>query len=376
MQSTRSRKLSSRRYLFAALLCLRPWLGEAEELGSVDVFGLQPSSVAELERCFGTETREFAAASGSGKVSLGLELKAKLEQRIKEAGGFQAVEITIVHYFDQETPSNLTFNVEPSGRRTALALLAPPTADPPDPEGLVASWQEYERLGVLLDTKGEIADNPRCPAHHCIFGFDHPRLKPYGELFMQRVPLKQTELIRVLNTDRDPKKRAAAAYLLAHLASAEAVLSALLPRIRDPAASPRNSVLRVLGYMAEHGEGVSIPVAPVLPFLRSLTLTDRNKAVGIVAALSADKKKQRLLIHSAGCDLVRLLELKQPNQVDFAREALVKLRGSDLESSTPEAWRSWLKSQGVTCRSDELLLKPGSLCPQRPPAAEPSSSAL
>jgi hypothetical protein len=357
----------------SAILLSHLTSARAEVLGSMDVFGLAPGSIAELERCFGAATREFAAASGAGNPSRARELEADLERRIKEAGGFQGVEISVVHYFKPSTPSNLTFNITVVGKKPVVEYLPEPKEGISDPDGLLASWQEYEKLGSALDFDGQIADSPPCPAHHCAFGFDHPKLRPYGELFSQKVPLRRVELVKVLNADRDPKKRAAAAYLLAHLTDAREVLSALLPRMRDPAASPRNSVLRVLGYMAEHGEGGSIPVAPVLPFLRSLTLTDRNKAVGIVAALSADKKKQRLLVRGAGCDLARLLELKQPNQVDFAREALVKLRGSDLESSTPEAWRSWLKTQGVSCRSDELLLKTGSLCPLPPPSPGPSS---
>ena len=111
---------------------------------------------------------------------------------------------------------------------------------------------------------------------------------------------------------------------------------------------------------------------PVLPFLASPVLTDRNKAASIVAAMAGDKRNRKLLIHRSGCDLVRLTELKQTNQTEFAHGALVKLRGADLKPSNPAAWRKWLKAQGVTCRT-EPEIGPGKLCPLQPPPTPPIS---
>src|SRR5437868_15510837 len=99
----------------------------------------------------------------------------------------------------------------------------------------------------MLDFAGEIPEVPTCPAHHCLFGFDHPKLRGFGETFSRLVPVDRDALIKVLQTDKNENDRAAAAYLLAHLQSAQDVLNTLLPRLRDPAASVRNSILRVVG---------------------------------------------------------------------------------------------------------------------------------
>jgi hypothetical protein len=234
--------------------------------------------------------------------------------------------------------------------------------DVSDPDGLLASWREYEKVGSALDFDGQIAASPSCPAHHCAFGFDHPKLRPYGDKFAQKVPADRAALVAVLQTDKDDQDRTSAAYLLAHLPDARDVLEALLPELRDPAPGVRNSVMRVVGYMAEHGEARSIRLEPILPFLASPVLTDRNKAVSIVAALAGDKRHRRLLIHRSGCDLVRLMETKLPNQNQFAHDALVMLRVRDLGASKPAVWRGWLKGQGVSCPA-EPEIGPGKLCP-------------
>ncbi len=351
----------------AAALSLEPG-----KLGNVDVFGVAPGSVAELERCFGAAAREYvAAASTPGQGARARELQAKLEQQIKEAGGFETVEVTAVHYSAPDIPSNLTFNIALAGKKP-VEYLPEPADDVPDPDGLLASWREYEMIGSALDYDGQIAESPKCPAHHCLYGFDHPKLRPYGEKFAQKVPADRAELIKVLRTDKDAKKRASAAYLLAHLPDAREVLETLLPQLRDPSANVRNSVMRVVALMAEQGEAQSLSLGPVLPFLASPVLTDRNKAASIVAALAGDKRNRKLLIHRSGCDLVRLTELKQTNQTEFARGALVKLRGADLKPSNPAAWRKWLKAQGVTCRT-EPEIGPGKLCPLQPPPTPPVS---
>jgi hypothetical protein len=350
---------------------------EPGKLGNVDVFGVTPGSITELERCFGAEAREYVtAASTPGQGPHARELEARLERRIKEAGGFERVTLAAVHYSAPHVPSDLTFNITLAGKKPWIEYLPEPKDDVPDPDGLLASWREYEKVGSMLDYAGELPESPPCPAHHCLYGFDHPKLRPYGERFAQKVPADRAELIRVLRMDKDDKKRGTAAYLLAHLPDAKDVLDALLPQLRDPSSYVRNSVLRVVALMAEHGEGQSVSLAPILPFLSSPVLTDRNKAVSVVAALADHKNQRELLIQRSGCDLVRLLETKQPNQNEFAHKALVKLRGEDLGATEYSAWRKWLQTQGSSCPT-EAEIAPGKLCPlTAPPRLGPSAPVL
>ena len=126
-----------------------------------------------------------------------------------------------MHYSAPHVPSDLTFNITLANKKPWIEYLPAPKEDVPDPDGLLASWREYEKIGSALDYAGEIAESPACPAHHCIYGFDHPKLRPYGDKFAEKVPADRTALIKVLRTDKDDKKRGTAAYLIAHLPEAE-----------------------------------------------------------------------------------------------------------------------------------------------------------
>ena len=174
----------------------------------------------------------------------------------------------------------------------------------------------------------------------------------------------------MLLSDKDAGDRSAAAFLLAHLPRTKAVVKALLPGLLDPDPSVRNNVMRVFAFMADQGSTRPIPAEPFLPFLASTSLTDRNKAVAIVAALSAEKRHQALLLDRAACDLVRLLEMKQPNQSEFAHTALVRLRGADLGAANSSAWRDWLEQNQERVCQPEPEISIGDLCspPARPPA--------
>lgn len=326
-------------------------------LDGMDVYGVAPSSLEELERCFGQAAREVIASPSPRSR----ELEVELEREVRKVGRFEAVDVSIVYYLDRDVRIFLTFNIISAGQTPSPRYSPAPTKETLDPAGLLASWREYEDAGKRIGFEIESSKEPPCPAHHCIYGFADPRLAPYAELFKREVPRRQRELVRVLRQDRDAEARLAAAYLLAHLDSAKQVVASLSPQVRDPSPIVRNGILRIFAFMAEHGESRAIPLKSIVPFLHSHVLTDRNKAVAIVAAIAGEKKHRGLLIRQAGCDLVRLLEMKQPNQRDFALQALVKLRGSDLGGNRIEAWKEWLKAQGSLC-SKELELQPGTLC--------------
>lgn len=334
----------------------------SQTLEGMDVFGVAPKSIAELERCFGSAAREIVATAKGGNRTRALELEEALEQRIREAGGFEAVDIAIVHYLDPDERVFLTFDVTRRGQAEGIRFRPQPCEEVPDPDGLLASWKEYEKAGstVGFDDRPGL---PPCPAYHCVYGFDHPKLRPFARIFGRKVPARRDELVNVLLKDKDARERSAAAFLLAHLPRARTVVKALLPGIYDPDPSVRNNVLRVFAFMADQGATASIPPEPFLPFLASPSLTDRNKAVAIVAALSAEKRHHSLLLDRAACDLVRLLEMKQPNQSEFAHTALVRLRGSDLGASDPAAWKDWLKQhKGKVCPTAPEI-GTGDLCP-------------
>src|SRR5690606_36708178 len=55
----------------------------------------------------------------------------------------------------------------------------------------------------------------RCPAHHCIVGFEHPALEPFLERFDRAAREHHDALVRVLREDADSQKRGQASFVLA-----------------------------------------------------------------------------------------------------------------------------------------------------------------
>ena len=63
---------------------------EPGKLGNVDVFGVDPGSIAELERCFGAAAREYvAAASTPGRGLTPASSKLSWNDRSRRRGASQ-----------------------------------------------------------------------------------------------------------------------------------------------------------------------------------------------------------------------------------------------------------------------------------------------
>lgn len=217
-----------------------------------------------------------------------------------------------------------------------------------DPDGLLALWDEYEDKAMGMLMSGTVKhDAEPCPFWHC-FTFAHPSLVRYREAFAKRVPAVERELVAVLREERRDSRRAAAAYLLAHLVSGERVVELLLPSIRDPSELVRNNAMRVLAMIAMHRPEIAIPIAPILAALRYPTTLDRNKASAILAGLTSRElgaKAREQIIAGAGELLVDMLALKQPNNHDFAYRILKQVSGRDLGEHAVESWRAWLRTR-------------------------------
>jgi hypothetical protein len=207
---------------------------------------------------------------------------------------------------------------------------------------LIAKMQKYETLGwKLSDSKQLAIKNLICPAYHCIFGFNHPKLKPYLSIFNRGVIKEKTKILKVLNNDPDPERRAAAAFLLGHFENPEEIISILSKYINDDNELVRNNVIRVMGETIEKAQINHIDVDPFLNLLNSPYGSDRNKAVSLLASAPLDKKSRLLIIHKGQEDLLALLQLKQPNNHDWAYLLLKKISGKNYSEYDISAWERW-----------------------------------
>ncbi len=95
-------------------------------------------------------------------------------------------------------------------------------------------------------------------------------------------------VLRGSTSDRD---RTAAAWIAGYAARSPDQLAALLHAVTDPNSTVRNNAIRVLAVLASHDANVArlIPADPFIPMLRSLTWTDRNKAMALLNPVTATR---------------------------------------------------------------------------------------
>lgn len=108
------------------------------------------------------------------------------------------------------------------------------------------------------------------------------------------------ELTHVLKHSKHAEQRAAAAQIIAYATDKEKVVECLLYAIKDADENVRNNATRALGILADHlSESphvkVSIPAAPFIDMLNSLSWTDRNK--GAMALVQLTQHRDPDVLH-------------------------------------------------------------------------------
>jgi hypothetical protein len=310
------------------------------DVRAVDRYGTTRLTADELRRALEpTFDRYLVAEKDEERKSLSTQLKARLVEL-----GFAWGRVSRITYFRQ--PKNETYVtidvVEPADRERRMPFAAAPDEDLADVDGLAAAWNAYEAKALQLLTAHALPNEyVPCNAFHCLVGFRHPDLASYGKLFDEKVPARRAELIALLHRAKDEDRRAAAAYLIAHLQDGNEVVAELMPALRDPSSAVRNNAMRVLQDIAHHHPEIAIPVEPVFAALDYPETTDRNKALAIVDGL-ADRPENAAAIRAHGRLLVALLALEQPNNHDFAYGILKKVSGQDFGERDVAAWERWL----------------------------------
>jgi hypothetical protein len=276
--------------------------------------------------------------------------KSSLIENIKKTGMFLYADFHTNRYQDKKNLYTTIEIIEKTGSKRLSFInktaKVPKKTEPPD---LITKMQEYEELGWKLDDSKQLtANNFYCPVYHCIFGFSHPMLAPYLNIFniaadKEKEKEKEKEkILNILNNDPDPERRAAAVFIIGHFKDPEEIISILFKHINDKSPGVRNNAIRVMSQTMEKAQITHINVEPFLNLLNSPYGTDRNKALSLLASAPLDKKARTLIIYKGKKDLLALLHLKQPNNHDWAYLLLKKISGKDFGPHNYYAWEQWL----------------------------------
>lgn len=268
-------------------------------------------------------------------------MEEKLKKELMRGEKFGYVQPSLVRYRDNQT-AYLTIDVVDKKDKQRLSHFLPrPTGNSPDPDHLIRDWTKYENTAIKIENTGRLQRPDHCPVWHCIWGYDHPALKNYGEHFTTVVPKNQTKLLNVLRYDRSPPKRAAAAYLLAHLKDGQVLVKILSPFMFDPDAMVRNNVMRVIAMTAEKIPLNDFSISQAILASTLPATTDRNKSLYIILALLNNPKNIRPVQQKMTVDLLNMLKMQQPIVHRPAWEILKKISGRRYGERDYHAFETW-----------------------------------
>ena len=178
------------------------------------------------------------------------------------------------------------------------------------------------RLAVLRGEAGEDRSRGHALA-------DDPAVRAVQDRFLLYAGRDLPALRLVLRSSSDAAHRALAALVLGYAADKPAVVEDLVHAMRDPSAEVRNNAMRVLLVFAEMAPGGSssvprVPAQPFIELLHSPAWSDRNKASGALAALSA-RRAPDLLARLRGRVLAPLIEMALWTSAGHAQPAFLIL---------------------------------------------------
>jgi hypothetical protein len=316
----------------------------------VDVYGTNEVTSKQIENKFQKELTVLAT-SGVG-ASLPTEKQAAFNKALNT-----------IYKSLQSTKNYTLFNIAPIAfsndstcyiifdyiKTSDLAMLKQswlpkPTQHIPDSSQLISKWHEYFFLANdLIFAKKVKLEVKTCLAHHCMFGFDHPLLEKYKIIFDQAEQYK-TNLIKIMREDIDGEKRAAAVFVLGHIKNRDELVKLILPSLNDSNSTVRNNVLRTLIYVAKKDKNIHLPLDKIVFEAGFPVVTERNKALNIIAVLADNPTNAKLIKHAIGKQLIDNLKLQQPSNHNPAYEILKKISGKNYGERDYQAWEKYLTS--------------------------------
>lgn len=338
--------------LLISLLGISPlWAGVI-----VDVYGVDSITATHILQQYGSLVRyveknrmnEFVQANyGKNNPKKAEEILKKREKLIKDiraSGNFLFVDLQTIHYplredfyttieiISDDQPWRMNFIPKNSKEEYAKS------------SDIIQKMIDFQQIAMnLLITNKTDPKNDYCPVFHCFAPFSNPTLAPYLTEFNKAVIKDKSKIIMTLNQDKNPERRAAAAFLLGHLKDPKKIIDLLIPHINDENDLVRNNVMRVLAATITKANITDINVIPFIQQLDSPYVTDRNKALYVLAAIANSDTAKREIIKHGREKLLQVLRLKQPNNHEIAYLILKIISNQSYADDDIKKWEKWSK---------------------------------
>lgn len=332
------------RPILAALLAALPTLGQAPEIGVIEIYGLRQVPAAKIRQALGVTEGDPLPRS-----------KADTEEAIEKVPG--VVRARLEAACCEQGKAVLYVGVEERG--------APrfEFRDPPK-EPVVLPQEIHDTYVRFLSALGE-AVRAGDTAEDLTQGHSlmkNAACRAQQEKFAQFASGQFQQIRDVLRNSFDEEHRAIAAYVIGYAPDKKAAVEDLLYAIRDPDETVRNNAMRALAaievYAKRHPEvGIRIPPTWLIEMLNSLVWTDRTTAAVNLVNLTEDRNPE-VLSQIRERALASLVEMAQWKHLAHALAAFILL-GRVVGMKEDEIQKAWEAGdrEAVLARASQLAKK-------------------
>ena len=317
-------------------------------LGDVVVYGTERFDAAVIRSEFASELQQLVAAMTADDGRRTDRIVARIKEQLNSRGPFAYLSISTSS--DVSRAPNFTVFVtvdvvEKADRDRRMPFRTPPAGRYRDPDRLFRLWEEYEASMFELMMAGSLPANSECPVLHCLFGFDHPDLKPFLASFNEGASRNEDVLYEIAEGDRDASHRSTAILLLAHTNNVDRLLPVLGRAIYDPDGVVRNYAMRVMIMLARDDPERNSPVDDLVAALDFPESTDRNKSAATLLALCESPIYREIIRREALPTLLQLMRTGPPINHEPAYDILRELSGEDFGPRDYTAWEDWVHTE-------------------------------
>jgi hypothetical protein len=183
-----------------------------------------------------------------------------------------------------------------------------------------------------------------CLDDHCITP-EHPYFKKDLSFFRLQVSKQWSKIQHTMFFDPVFERRRAAIFLIPYLKQADSEAIILSKLLGDDSAFIRHDALRVYGELAAKHPNIKVSIPLICQSLNSCDEAERNKALILLNELAKQKQYHAAIIKSGGLNLLKLLQLYQPNNHDFAYQILIKISQKKIPERNFKLWQEWLNQK-------------------------------
>lgn len=344
-------------YLIHLVLVYFSFLSIAFAETTFDVYGVDVATAKKILTCCSNNLRQYQSlleqfqAGTLDNANKLLELQEATIKKIKQEGQFKLVKLTSV-YYPVEQINYLTVDIvqQKDGYRIPKSpsrKISTKINKSDELQQLYNLWGEYNEHHLSLLRQGVYGakNKEKCPALHCVWGFDEEDKNKYFEQFKQMSEHNKEQLTTILSQSNRDEDRGTAIFLLAHIKDYQFLANLLIDYVDDQSELVRNNSMRVLGAIIENHKQIKLPLKQIIRALNYPLVTDRNKAAYILLAIAqSNPLSHRQIITNAGPTLLALLNLKQPNNHDLAYQILKIISKKNFGPNEIQAWKNWLNN--------------------------------